>query len=163
MPRKPLVIFIEGLFWVATQNYKRFSEYGDRCKAPFQAAWKLFSTSCISSFPHLPLVVAFITGNRLLFHGLAVGAFTTAPLRSGNYVRTSLRTPTLHYACIPASTSAPRGISIPLLTPYIPFPQSYPCHFPMLSSPLLMERGQGWGVAFVPAASKPRKNFMQWL
>jgi hypothetical protein len=61
---------------------------------------------------------------------LAVDAFIPAPLRSGNYVRSSLRTPTLHYAFIYASTSAPHGISIPFLTPYIPFPQSYPCHFP---------------------------------
>ena len=58
-------------------------------------------------FPHHPLVVAVISGNRLLFHALAVGAFIPAPLRSGNYVRTSLRTPTLHYSCIRASTSAP--------------------------------------------------------
>jgi hypothetical protein len=61
---------------------------------------------------------------------LAVDAFIPAPFRSGNYIRTSLRTPTLHSACIYASTSAPRGISIPFLTPYIPFQQSYPCHFP---------------------------------
>jgi hypothetical protein len=82
-----------------------------------------------SIFPHRPLVVAVTSGNRLLFHALAVGAFIPAPFRSGNYVRSSLRIPTLHYACIPASTSAPRGISIPLLTPYISLPQSYPCHF----------------------------------
>ena len=80
--------------------------------------------------PHHPLVVAVISGKRFLLHALAVGALIPAPLRSGNYVRTSLRTPTLHYACIRVSTSAPRGISIPFLTPYIPFLQSYPCHFP---------------------------------
>ena len=88
-------------------------------------------------FPHHPKVVAVTSGNRLLFHVLAVGAFIPAPLRFGNYVRTSLRTPTLHYACICASTSAPHGISISLLTSYIPFPQSYPCHFPRISSGFL--------------------------
>ena len=34
-------------------------------------------------FPHHPLVVAVISGNRLLLHALAVGAFIPAPLRSG--------------------------------------------------------------------------------
>jgi hypothetical protein len=71
----------------------------------------------ILNFPHRPLVVAVISGNRVLLLVLAVGAFIPAPLRSGNYVRTSLRTPTLHYASIRASTSAPRGISIPFFTP----------------------------------------------
>lgn len=95
-----------------------------------------------SHFPHRPLVVAVISGNRLLLHALAVGAFIPAPLRFGNYVRSSLRTPTLHYACIPASTSAPRGISIPFLTPYIPLPQSYPCPFPRISSGCLRSCGE---------------------
>ena|GEM_PF-3960093 len=45
-PRKPLVFFIVGLFRVAFKKHKRFSEYGDRCQAPLQAACKLFSTSC---------------------------------------------------------------------------------------------------------------------
>lgn len=93
-------------------------------------------------FPHRPLVVAVISGNRLLLHALPVNAFIPAPLRSGNYVCTSLRTPTLHYACIPASTSAPRSISIPLLTSYIPFPQSYPCPFPRISSGCLRSCGE---------------------
>ena len=36
----------------SNENYKRFSKYGDRCQAPFQAACKLFSTSCnILNFP----------------------------------------------------------------------------------------------------------------
>ena len=83
-----------------------------------------------SIIPHHPLVVAVISGNRVLLPVLAVNAFIPAPLCSGNYVRTSLRTPTLHFAFFRASTSAPHGISIPFLTPYIPFPQSYPCHFP---------------------------------
>ena len=81
------------------------------------------------NFPHRPLVVAVISGNRVLLPVLAVGAFIPSPFRSGNYVRTSLRTPTLHFAFFHASTSAPHGISIPFLTPYIPFPQSYPCQF----------------------------------
>ena len=42
----------------------------------------------------------------------------SSPLHFRNYVRSSLRTPTLHYACIRVSTSAPRGISIPFLTSY---------------------------------------------
>ena len=45
----------------------------------------------VLNFPHRPLVVAVISGNRLLFHVLAVGAFIPAPLRFRNYVRTSLR------------------------------------------------------------------------
>jgi hypothetical protein len=83
-----------------------------------------------SIFPHLPVVVAVTFGNRLLFHVLAVGAFIPTPLRSGNYVRTSLQTPTLYYVCIRASTSAPRGISSSFLTPHVPFFCHYPCHSP---------------------------------
>jgi len=56
-------------------------------------------------FPRRPLVVAVYSGNRVDFLMLAVCAFIPAPLRFGNYVRTSLRTPTLHFACIKASTS----------------------------------------------------------
>ena len=84
----------------------------------------------ILNFPHRPIVVAVISGNRVLLLVLAVGAFIQSPFRSGNYVRPSLRTPSLHFAFIRASTSAPRVISISFLTPYIPFPQSYPCHLP---------------------------------
>ena len=60
MPRKPLVIFIDIVcfFRVAIKNYKRFSKYGDSCQAPFQAACKLFSTSCISSFSPPPISCA---------------------------------------------------------------------------------------------------------
>ena len=109
---------------------KGFQNMGTDVKLLFKQLVSYLALRAFPHFPHLPVVVAVTSGNRLLFHALAVGAFIPAPLRSGNYVRTSLRTPTLHYACIHASTSAPRGISIPLLTPYIPFPQSYPCHFP---------------------------------
>jgi len=60
MPRKPLIIFIDIVcfFRVAIKNYKRFSKYGDSSQAPFQAAWKLFSTSCISSFSPPPISCA---------------------------------------------------------------------------------------------------------
>jgi hypothetical protein len=47
---------------------------------------------------------------------LAVGAFIPVPFRSGYYVRSSLRTPTLHYIFIRASTSAPHGISSSILS-----------------------------------------------
>ena len=130
MPRKPLAIFIEGLFRVATKITKGFPHIGTVVKLLFKQLESRSALRAIPQFPHHPLVVAVISGKRFLLHALAVGAFIPAPLRSGNYVRTSLRTPTLHYACIRVSTSAPRGISIPLLTSYIPFPQSYPCHFP---------------------------------
>jgi hypothetical protein len=40
------------------------------------------------NIPHRPVVVAVASGNRLLFHVLAVGAFIPAPLRFRNYVRT---------------------------------------------------------------------------
>ena len=90
------------------------------------------------NFPHRPVVVAVASGNRLLFQVLAVGAFIPAPLRFRNYVRTSLQTPTLHYACIHAATSAPRGISSSFLTPHVPFFRPYPCpsstHFQWLPS-----------------------------
>jgi hypothetical protein len=143
-PRKPLVIFIEGQFREAMKITKGFQNMGTDVKLLFKQLESYSALRAISTrIPHHPLVVAVISGKRFLLHALAVGAFIPAPLRSGNYVRTSLRIPTLHYACIPASTSAPRGISILFLTPYIPFLQSYPCHFPMLFSPLLMERGQG--------------------
>ena len=103
--------------------------------SPFQRLVSCLALRAMSSIiPHHPVVVAVISGNRLLLHALAVGAFIPAPLRSGNYVRSSLRTPTLHFAFIYASTSAPHGISIPFFTPYIPFLQSYPCHFPPISS-----------------------------
>ena len=69
-------------------------------------------------------------GFLFLFHILSVGAFIPAPLRFRNYVRTSLRTPTIHYACIHAATSAPRGISSSFLTPHVPFFRPYPCHSP---------------------------------
>ena len=38
----------------SNENCKRFSKYGDRCQAPFQAACKLFSTSCNSSISPPP-------------------------------------------------------------------------------------------------------------
>lgn len=107
MPRKPLVIFIEGLFRVAMKITKSFLNMGTDVKLLFKQLVSYLELRAFPHFPHRPLVVAVISGNRLLLHALAVGAFISAPLHSGNYVRTSLRTPTLHYACIPASTSAP--------------------------------------------------------
>ena len=121
---------MEGLFREAMKITKGFQNMGTDVKLLFKQFESYSALRAFPHFPHRPLVVAVISGNRLLLHALAVGAFIPAPLRFGNYVRSSLRTPTLHYACIPASTSAPRSISIPLLTSYIPFPQSYPCHFP---------------------------------
>ena len=141
MPRKPLVIFIEGLFRVAMKITKGFQNVGAVVKLLFKQLESYSALRAFPHFPHHPLVVAVTSGNRLLFHALAVNAFITAPLRFGNYVRASLRTPTLHYAFISATTSAPHGISIPFLTPYIPFPQSYPCHFPPISSGCLRSCG----------------------
>ena len=61
-----------------------------------------------------------------------VGAFIPAPLCSRNYVRTSLRTPTLHYAFIHASTSAPHSISSSILSLHMfRFFSPYLCHFPL--------------------------------
>ena len=45
MPRKPYIIFIEGLFHGSNENYKRFSKYGDSSQAPFSSLF-LLSTSC---------------------------------------------------------------------------------------------------------------------
>lgn len=45
MPRKPYIIFIEGLFSGCNENNKRFSKYGDSCQAPFSSLF-LLSTSC---------------------------------------------------------------------------------------------------------------------
>ncbi len=121
---------------------KGFLNMGTDVKLLFKQLVSYSALRAFPHFPHRPLVVAVISGNHLLLLALAVGAFIPAPLRSGNYVRASLQTPTLHYACIRASTSAPRGISIPLLTPYIPFAQSYPCPFPRISSGCLRSCGE---------------------
>ena len=131
MPRKPLVIFIEGLFREALKITKGFLNMGTVVKLLFKQLESRSALRAFPHFPHRPLVVAVISGNRLLFHALAVGEFIPAPLRSGNYVRTSLRTPTLHYSCIRASTSAPHGISSSILSLHILRSFShYTCHFP---------------------------------
>ena len=108
MPRKPLAIFIEGLFRVATKITKGFPHIGTVVKLLFKQLESYSALRAISTrIPHHPIVVAVISGKRFLLHALAVGAFIPAPLRSGNYVRSSLRTPTLHYAqhsCIHLST-----------------------------------------------------------
>ncbi len=59
-----------------------------------------FTPRISSISPHRPLVVAVQSGNRVDLHVLAVGAFIPAPFCSGIYVRSSLRTPTLHSAYI---------------------------------------------------------------
>ena len=96
--------------------------------------------------PHHPLVVAVSSGIRFIYHVLAVGTFIPFPFRTGCQVRSS---PTSRHCISPSffvSTSAPRGISIPFLTPYITFFQ--PLHMPF-SCPFP-------AVAFVPAAGSPR-------
>jgi len=93
MPRKPLVIFIEGLFPVAMKIIKGFQNMGTAFKLLFKQLESCSALRAFPHFPHHPLVVAVISGNRLLLQVLAVGAFIPAPLRSRNYVRTSLRTP----------------------------------------------------------------------
>jgi len=80
--------------------------------------------------PHRPSAVAVHSGNRVDFSYACGRCKHSFPFRAGcQFVP---HPPTRH--CIPpsffASTSAPRDISIPFLTPYIPFQQSYPCHFP---------------------------------
>ena len=52
-PRKPHVIFIEGLFQVAMKIIKGFQNMGTYIKL-LSAACSLFSTSCISSFTPPP-------------------------------------------------------------------------------------------------------------
>jgi hypothetical protein len=52
-PRKPLLIFIEGLFQVAMKIIKGFQNMGTDIKL-LSAACSLFSTSCISSFAPPP-------------------------------------------------------------------------------------------------------------
>ncbi len=146
MPRKPLVIFIEGLFLVVMKITEGFQNMGTVVKLLFKQLVSYSALRAFPHFPHRPLVVAVISGNRLLLHALAVGAFIPAPLRSGNYVRTSLRTPTLHYACICASTSAPRGISSSILS-LTSSVLSVPTHAIFHPFP---------AVAFVPASSKPQ-------
>jgi len=79
---------------------KGFQNMGTDVKLLFKQLESYSALRAFPHFPHHPLVVAVTSGKRLLLHALAVGAFIPAPLRSGNYVRTSLRTPTLHYAYI---------------------------------------------------------------
>ena len=91
------------------------------------------------NFPHHPIIVAVISGNRVLLPVLAVGAFIPAPLCSGNCVRSSLRTPTLHFAFIYVSTSAPHGISSSILSLHMfrsfsPYPCQFSTHFQLLPS-----------------------------
>ncbi|MEA4851494.1 MAG: hypothetical protein VB126_08590 [Paludibacter sp.] len=100
MPRKPLVIFIEGQFWEAMKIAKGFQNMGTDVKLLFKQFESRSALRAIPHFPHRPLVVAVTSGKRFLLHALAVGVFIPAPLRSGNYVRTSLRTLTLHSAFI---------------------------------------------------------------
>jgi len=126
MPPKPLVIFIEGLFREAMKITKGFQMWG-QLSSSFSSSLKVVQHFCISSFPHHPLVVAVTSGNRLLFHALAVGAFIPAPLRSRNYVRSSLRnpyTPFCFHSCIHLSTPRHKYSFSHFI---FPFPQSYPC------------------------------------
>ena len=100
---------------------------------------KLAPKTNILNFPNHPLVVAVISGNRVLLPVLAVGAFILAPLCSGNYVRSSLRTPTLHFTFIYASTSAPHGISSSILSLHMfrsfsPYTCQFSTHFQRLPS-----------------------------
>jgi hypothetical protein len=93
------------------------------------------------------------SGNSVLFLMLAVNAFIPAPFRSGNYVRTLLRTPTLHSACIfciHLSTARHKysfSHSIYSVPSVIPMPFSNP--FP--------------AVAFLPAASSPQCRESFWF
>lgn len=81
-------------------------------------------------FPHRPLAVAVSQAIELILHVLAVGAFISASFRAGCRLVPHPQPDTAFHLHFFASTSAPRSISIPFLTPYIPFPQSYTCHFP---------------------------------
>jgi hypothetical protein len=88
-------------------------------------------------------VVAVISANRVLLPVLAVDAFIPAPLCSGNNVRSSLQTPTLHFAFFRASTSAPHGITSSILSLHMfrsfsPYPCHLSSHFQRL--PLFLRR-----------------------
>ena len=107
-----------------------------------------FTPKTATIFPHRPLVVAVSQAIELIFHVLAVGAFISAPFRSGNYVRSSLQTPTLHSTfifCIHLSTAQHKYsfshsiYSVPTVI-HMPFSNPFPA------------------VAFLPAASSPQKN-----
>jgi len=108
-----------------------------------------------------PVVVAVIFGNRLLCHVLAVGAVIPAPLCSGNYVRASLRTPTLHYTFIHASTSAPHGFgsllpfhSASFIYTVSHYPSHFPTHFQRL--PSFLRR-------VCPNKMNPFDSILEWL
>jgi hypothetical protein len=69
---------------------KSFQNMGTVVKLLFKQLVSYLALRVIPHFPHRPVVVAVTSGNRLLYHVLAVGALIPAPLRSGNYVLFSL-------------------------------------------------------------------------
>lgn len=150
MPRKPLVIFIEGLFREAMKITKGFQNMGTDVKLLFKQLVSYLALRAFPHFPHRPLAVAVISGNRLLFHVLAVGTFIPAPLlrELRSYLTPNPYAPLCLHSCIHLSTPRHKYSfthSIYSVPSVIPMPFSHP--FP--------------AVAFVPAASKPRKNLMQ--
>ena len=65
MPRKPLVIFIEGLFREAMKITKGFQNMGTDVKLLFKQLESYSALLAFPQFPHHPLVVAVTSGNRL--------------------------------------------------------------------------------------------------
>jgi hypothetical protein len=82
-------------------------------------------------------LLQFLKASVFYVHVLAVGTNISAPFRSGNFVRTSLQTPALHYIFIYASTSAPHSFGN-----FLPFHSAssihavshYPSHLPRISN-----------------------------
>jgi len=130
---------------------KGFQNMGTDVKLLFKQLVSYSALRAFPHFPHRPLIVAVTSGNRLLFHALAVGAFIPAPLRSGTtfvphseplrYILPTFKHPPQHRAALVAPFSHS-----------IYYVLSVPTH--AISHPLP-------AVAFVPAASKPRKNLIQ--
>jgi hypothetical protein len=135
----------------SNENYKKFSKYGDSCQAPFQAACKLFSTSCNSSFSPPPcsccshfrqsFIISCACGRcthpgsialRELRSFLTPNPYATLCLHSCIH----LSAPRHKYSFSHSIYSVPTVIPMPIINAFL-------------------------AVAFVLAASKPQKNFMQ--
>jgi len=110
-----------GSFLFPFRRLHSFSRYPSPLPTHFQRYIFISASSLprrinILNISPPPFNCSTTSGNRLLFHVLAVGTFIPVQLRFGNYVRSSLRITTLHYAFIYASSSAPYGISSTILS-----------------------------------------------
>ena len=115
MPRKPLVIFIEGLFRVAMKITKGFQNMGTDVKLLFKQLVSYSALRAISSISPPPISCAENKICQLIVHVLAVNTFHFVSIRSGRF-RASTE-PTLHFAYIASihlSTPRLREILIPI-------------------------------------------------